>query len=110
MNDPRIKIKKVGHTNEATVVSDIHSEGFKQIEKSIKQIFKNTLTAPSLMVGGTDEKNYSKISTNLFRFLPIIVDAEDLKRIHGMNEKISIDNFKDCIRFYRQLILNSCKL
>jgi len=109
INDPRIKIKKVGYTNEAASVSDINSEGFKQIEKSIKQIFKNTLTAPSLLVGATDQKHYSKISANLFRFLPIILEAEDLKRIHGVNEKISIDNFKDIIRFYRQLILNSCK-
>ena len=108
INDPRIKIIKVGHTNDAAAVSDINSEGFKQIEKSVKQIFKNTLTAPSLLVGATDSKHYSKISANLFRFLPIILEADDLKRIHGINEKISIDNFKDIIRFYRQLILNSC--
>jgi len=108
VNDPRVKIKKIGHNNEALPVSDIHSEGFKQIEKSIKQIFKNTLTAPALMVGATDEKHYLNVSANLFRFLPAICESEDLKRIHGINEKISTDNFKDCIRFYRQLVLNSC--
>lgn len=108
INDSRVNINKVGLSNEAMPVSDIHSEGFKHIEKSVRQVFKNTLTAPSLLVGGTDQKHYSKISTNLFRFLPIILETEDLKRIHGVNEKISIDNFKDIIRFYRQLILNSC--
>ncbi len=107
VNDSRVKIKKSGHNNEAAPVSDIHSEGFKEIEKSIKQVFKNTLTAPALMIGGTDEKHYSKVSANLFRFLPAVCDGQDLKRIHGTNEKIAIDNFKDCIRFYRQLILNS---
>jgi carboxypeptidase PM20D1 len=108
IHDPRVKIKKIGHGNEAMAVSDINSEGFKQIEKSIKQIFNNTISAPTLMVGGTDQKHYSKISKNLFRFLPIAADSDDLKRIHGLNEKISIDNFKDIIRFYRQLIINSC--
>ncbi len=108
IKDTRIKINKTGHANEAAAVSDIHSEGFKQIEKSIHQVFNNTLVAPSLMIGGTDEKHYSKISTNLFRFLPVAFDAEDLKRLHGNNEKISIEAFKNCIRFYRQLILNSC--
>lgn len=108
INDRRVKIKKEEHSNEATAVSDINSEGFKQIEKTTKQIFANILVAPSLMIGATDERHYLKISKNLFRFLPIIADAEDLKRIHGLNEKISVDNFKDCIRFYRQLILNSC--
>jgi len=109
LNDSRVKIKKIGQGNEPAAVSDIHSDGFKQIEKSVKQVFKNTITAPSLMIGGTDEKHYSKVSDNLFRFLPSVFDSEDLKRIHGINEKISIDNFKNCIRFYRQLILNSCK-
>lgn len=108
INDTRVKIKKTGHSNEAAAVSNIHSEGFKQIEKTSRQIFKNTLVAPSLMIGGTDQKHYSKISSDLFRFLPIEVDSEDLKRIHGANERISIANFKDCIRFYRALILNSC--
>lgn len=108
IKDRRIKIKKTGHNNEAAAVSDIHSEGFKQIEKSIHQVFNNTLVTPSLMVGGTDTKHYSKISTNLFRFLPAIFDSEDLKRLHGVNEKISVEGFKNCIRFYRQLILNSC--
>jgi carboxypeptidase PM20D1 len=108
ITDPRVKIKKIGHNNEATPVSDINSEGFKQIEKSIKQTFKNTLTAPALMVGATDEKHYLNVSSNLFRFLPAICESGDLKRIHGINEKISTDNFKDCVRFYRQLILNSC--
>ncbi len=109
VNDARVKIKKTAFGNEATAVSDINSEGFKQIEKTTKQIFKNTLVAPALMVGATDEKHYTKISKNLFRFLPVIADSDDLKRIHGLNEKIAIDNFKDIIRFYRQLMLNSCK-
>lgn len=108
ISDPRIKIKKALHTNEAAAVSDIHSDGFQQIEKSVKQVFEHTLVAPSLMIGGTDEKHYSKISSNLFRFLPAVFDSDDLKRLHGNNEKISKEAFKNCIRFYKQLIVNSC--
>lgn len=108
IKDPRVQIKQTGHSNEAAAVSDIKSEAFKNMEKSIRQIFENTLVAPSLMLGGTDQKHYSKISANLFRFLPTAFDSEDLKRLHGNNEKISIEAFKNCIRFYRQLILNSC--
>jgi carboxypeptidase PM20D1 len=108
IRDSRVKILKIPHNTEAAAVSDIHAEGFQQIEKSIRQVFSNTLVAPSLMLGATDTKHYSKISTNLFRFLPATFDSEDLKRLHGLNEKISVEAFKNCIRFYRQLILNSC--
>lgn len=108
VNDPRVKINKPLYSNEAAPVSDIESEGFKSIEKSVRQVFNTTLVAPSLMLGATDTKHYSKISANRFRFLPATFDSEDLKRLHGNNERISIESFKNCIRFYRQLIVNSC--
>lgn len=108
INDSRVKIKSVGHGNATAAVADINSEAFKNLQKSVQQVFSSTLVAPSLMIGGTDTKHYSKISNNIFRFLPVVFDSEDLKRLHGNNEKIAIESFKNCIRFYKQLILNSC--
>ncbi|MFY9310103.1 MAG: M20 family peptidase [Bacteroidia bacterium] len=108
VNDSRVKIHKPLYSNEAAPVSDIESTGFKSLEKSIREVFNTTLVAPSLMLGATDTKHYSKISNNRFRFLPVTFDSEDLKRLHGNNEKISVEAFKNCIRLYRQLIINSC--
>jgi len=31
---------------------------------------------------------------------------EDIKRIHGINERISIENYAEIIRFYIQLLQN----
>lgn len=109
VNDPRVKIHPPLYANEAAEVSDIHSEGFVQIEKTSRQLFPNTLVAPSLMLGATDVKQYAIISKNLFRFMPVPFNSEDLSRLHGNNERISIEAFKNCIRFYRQLIVNSCE-
>jgi carboxypeptidase PM20D1 len=36
----------------------------------------------------------------------MILVSEDLKRIHGLNERISVENYKNGIRFYYQLIKN----
>ena len=107
INDSRVKINTIGHGNPAAAVADINSDAFKNIEKTAHQIFNTTLVAPSLMIGGTDTKHYGKISNNIFRFLPVVFDSEDLKRLHGNNEKIAIESFKNTIRFYKQLILNS---
>ena len=106
INDDRVQIKVYGIGDEASPVSDINSEGFKKIELSIRQIFPNTIVAPSLVLGGTDSKHYQKVADNIYRFAPIRCNSKDLDRIHGVNERIGIDNFKDCIRFYHQLILN----
>ncbi len=106
INDDRVQIKVHGIGDEASPVSDINSEGFKKIELSIRQIFPNTIVVPSLVLGGTDSKHYQKVADNIYRFAPIRCNSKDLDRIHGVNERIGIDNFKDCIRFYHQLILN----
>lgn len=109
VSDSRVKIHEPLYSNEAAEVSDIHSVGFMQIEKTARQVFPQTLVAPSLMLGATDVKQYAIISKNLFRFMPVPFDSEDLSRLHGNNERISIKAFKNCIRFYRQLIVNSCE-
>lgn len=109
VDDKRVNIKAVNHSNEPSRVSEVAGPGFSAIVKSTKEVFPNTLTAPSLVVGATDARHYSRVTKNAYRFLPIIAQQEDLKRLHGANERISVDNFKDCIRFYRRLILNSCQ-
>jgi len=62
-----------------------------------------------LVVGGTDARHYEAISKNIYRMLPIVLTNEDLKRIHGIDERISTEGYKDVVRFYRQLIINSTK-
>ena len=39
--------------------------------------------------------------------IPYIFHDDDLKRIHGIDERISVENYKTMIAFYYQLILNS---
>lgn len=90
-------------------VSGTNTFGFLVIQKSIKEIFPNTVVAPSLVIGATDGRHYQSVSDNVYRFLPMQINNEDLARLHGINERVSIENYQNAIRFYRQLILNSCK-
>jgi carboxypeptidase PM20D1 len=106
IKDERVAIKAVGNIAEPSPVSEINNEGFKCLEKSIRQIFPNTLTAPSLVIAGTDARHYTAVAENQYRFVPLVAGPDDLTRIHGVNEKMSCPNFMNCICFYRQLILN----
>ena len=63
--------------------------------------------APFLVVATTDSRYYRRLSENVYRFQPVRLRQEDLARIHGTNERISIEGYADGIRFYRQLIVNS---
>lgn len=90
-------------------VSGITTFGYSVLQKSIREVFQQAVVAPSLVIGATDSRHYSEVSDHIYRFLPIQLVNEDLSRIHGHNERVSIANYKNSIRFYRQLILNSSK-
>jgi len=59
-----------------------------------------------LAIGGTDSRHYDDLSENTLRFTPIILTAEDTERIHGSNERISKNNYLQCIDFYKKVIQN----
>ena len=51
--------------------------------------------------------HYAKLSDNIYRFVPIRVGREDARRLHGTDERISIQDYEQCVRFFIQLIRNS---
>ena len=58
---------------------------------------------PFLVTGGTDSKHYQRLcGGQTLRFMPVGMNrtAGDLKRIHGIDERVSEEAFLDAIRFY----------
>lgn len=110
VGDERIAIMPdSASSSDPSSVSATNTFGFLVIQKSIREVFPKTVVAPALVLGATDSRHYRAVSDHIYRFLPVQIVNEDLSRIHGKNERVSIENYKNAIRFYRQLILNSCK-
>ncbi|MCU0445477.1 MAG: M20 family peptidase [Microscillaceae bacterium] len=110
IDNQAIKVSTLnGKGNNPSPVSDVNSWGFQAIQKTIHEIFPQTIVCPNLVVGATDSRYFTGLSKNIFRFIPIRLKPEDLKRIHGTNERISVDNFAECVQFYQRLIENSAK-
>jgi len=60
-----------------------------------------------LLIAATDSRHYAGLTKNIYRFLPITLRPEDAKRYHGIDERISFEDYARCVRFYAQLIRNS---
>lgn len=89
---------------EATPVVDIHKNGYQNVINSIKAVFPDVLISPYVILGGTDARHYTKISDSALRFSPIRVHNQDLKKMHGINESVSIDALTEAVLFYKHLI------
>ena len=55
-------------------------------------------------VGTTDTRHDLDMAENRFRLLSLRIKPDDTKRFHGTDERISISNYEEIIRFYVQLL------
>ena len=93
----------------ASKVAPTNSAQYTLLNRTIREVFPGVLVAPGLMVAGTDSIHYGDISEHIFKFSPVRANAEDLKRFHGTNERLSIVNYVEAIRFYHQLLTTGAK-
>lgn len=105
VNDKRIKVTPLAEgMSEPVPVSPSDVSGFLNIFTALRQVYPEVAVAPTMMVGSSDSKHFIVVTKNIYRFAPIIVNSKDMTRIHGLNERIAIEDFKRGIGFYYQLI------
>lgn len=104
VGNEKIEIKPYPGNTDPPPVTGIASASYRALNTTIREVFPDALVAPGLMVAATDSRHYAELTDNIFRFSPVRANAEDLKRFHGTNERLSIANYADMIRFYRRLL------
>src|SRR4051812_28940701 len=103
----RISIEPFAGNVDPPPVTATSREPYRALNRTIREIFPGVIVAPGLMVAGTDSRHYTGITDTILRFTPVRANADDLKRFHGTNERLSIKGYGDMIRFYRRLIENT---
>lgn len=111
INDQRVAVHVYSEeaAQDPSPVSATNSFGFQVIHKTIREVIPDAVVAPGLLVGASDARHYEELAEDVYRFQPITIDREELKGMHGVNERLSVENYQQLIRFYRRLILNSCR-
>lgn len=89
-------------------ISPTDALGFELIQQTIGEIMPPSVVVPSLCIAATDSRFYYNVSDNVYRYTPMLLERTDLSRIHGIDERLSVENYKRMIAFYHRLILNSC--
>jgi len=88
-------------------ISRIDGPEFAALERSIREIFPSTPVAPFLVLGATDARHYAGLSDCVYRFTPNLLENQDLKRIHGTDEAVGVENYAKGIGFYVRFVQNT---
>jgi len=103
IDDPRVELEVFMETNPSPV-SPSDSKEFKMLEQTIREFQPDTLVAPYLVQGGTDAKHFYDLSDSVYRFLMIKINPQTLNTFHGINERISQDDYLMSIQYFYELL------
>jgi carboxypeptidase PM20D1 len=107
--DPRVKVTPImKNVFEPSPTSPTDSWSFGILNKTIREALPATLVAPTLVLGRTDCTYFTGLSSCCYRFVPQRIPGEEMASIHGVNERVSIDSYREMINFYIRLMQNSC--
>jgi len=98
-------------SNPPPPVSGVDTPAFRMMQRTIGQVTADSIiVAPYLVPGRTDSGYYADATDAVYRFVPYQLTPDDRSRIHGPNERISIDDYRTVVRYYMQLIRNANRL
>jgi carboxypeptidase PM20D1 len=95
--------------SEASPVADPESASFELLRASLAEVMPDVIAAPYLSFVGTDTKHYVDLAENSYRFNALRAGPDDLKRAHGVNERVAVANYAECISFNDAVIRRAAK-
>jgi carboxypeptidase PM20D1 len=105
IDDEDVEVRPIGPYAAPSPVSETETDIFRLLHRTISGFYPEALVSPYLVMAATDARHYTGLSDQVFRFMPVMLGSEDLARFHGVNERISMQNYARSIAFYRHLIM-----
>lgn len=106
IDDPLVSVSPTGtEPSEASAVSDPKGPGYAALEQATHEVMPDALVAPALLGGASDARHFQGLTSSIYRFRPWrATSPEELKRFHGANERVSVSDLEEQIRFYSVFI------
>lgn len=103
IDDERVTVELIKGKNPSKE-SPVDTEGYRHVKATLESMYPGVLVTPYLMVGGTDSCMYEPVCEHIYRIAPFLVSNEDLKMMHGTNERISVANLLRGVEFFKKIL------
>ncbi|MBR1586131.1 MAG: M20/M25/M40 family metallo-hydrolase [Clostridia bacterium] len=102
--DPRLLVT-VDVMDEPSLISPTQGFAWDALTTAIHVHFPGTPIAPYLLTGASDARRMEPLCPYIYRFSPFVLPPEELKREHGIDERISIENLLRGSAFFKQMLM-----
>jgi carboxypeptidase PM20D1 len=63
------------------------------------------VVAPVLFTGATDARHFEGVAEDVYRFTGVTIGPEDVKRFHGTDERLAVDDYRRVVEVYYRVLL-----
>jgi len=103
-DDPRIQLTLRRSYHNPSPITPSNGRAWQVLHNTIKETWPGIVISPLVAPGTTDSRHFVSLSKNILRFIPITVNNESKDQVHGINERIGINEYHKAILFYTELI------
>jgi acetylornithine deacetylase/succinyl-diaminopimelate desuccinylase-like protein len=107
IGDQRVTVEAV-ETSAPTAISPIESPFFDAVRHALARHVPDSAVFPLQTPGGTDSRYFRAQNIPAYGFGPFVVEMSEITRVHGIDERISIDNLALGVKIARDVIRELC--
>lgn len=91
--------------------SSFKTEYFKGIKNIIHKVKGNIPVLPCLLTGASDLRYFRNLNIPAYGFFPAVFNKDEIMRMHGKNERISVENYLNAIEITKDIVrfLSTCR-
>lgn len=99
-----VEVVPISGGSKEPVHSGFNTRYFRSISNAVRSTKNSLPVLPYIMTGATDLRYFREFGVVSYGFFPITLPKEELLRMHGVNERISIANFEEGIESTTRLV------
>jgi carboxypeptidase PM20D1 len=80
------------------------TELYKAMADALRRRAPGVVVAPMILVAFTDNWVFRRCGLHGYGFSPFVMEEAELQRIHGNNERISLENLREGVRVYTEML------
>ena len=105
--DDRVKVETI-ESSPPSGVAPVVSPFYQAVTHSVNRHAPGADVFPLLMAGATDGRYFRQRGYAAYGFGPVILERQDISRVHGIDERISAENLLLGIKMTRDILRELC--
>jgi carboxypeptidase PM20D1 len=106
IDDDQVEVEITGAARRPTL-SSTETFVYRTLERALRRRVPNVVVTPAILTGFSDSWVFRRCGLHSYGFSPFVLDESELFRIHGVDERISLENVRAGVRAHAELLLDA---